>query len=143
MATAREAFLAGDRPADVHVFLHEEAVSDVEALADHGDRVANGVVLVLDGEQARGVFQRSTGIDPMELARQAMDTDGDVDPDCTGGTCPAAGGGKHRARFVFAFAEEQNEEAGGLYAEGPVIHAYVSCSCGESYSDRWVATQSG
>ncbi len=139
MATARESFLAGDRPADVHIYLHENTVSDVEALADHGDRVADGIVLVLDGEQARGVFQRSTGIDPMAFARRAMDTDGEVDRDCAGGTCPEDDGGEHRARFVFAFAEEQNEEAGGLYAEGPVIHAYVSCSCATSYSDKWVA----
>jgi len=145
MTTAREEFLAGDRPADVHIYLHEGAVSDVEALADHGERVDDGIVLVLDGEQARGVFQRATGIDPMGFAREAMDTDGDVDRNCTGGTCPAGdgaggGGGDHHARFVFAFAEEQNEEAGGLYAEGPVIHGYVSCACGERYSEKWVAS---
>jgi hypothetical protein len=150
MTTAREEFLAGERPSDVQVYLHEDAVSDIEALAGHGERVVDGVVLVLDGERARGVFQRATGIDPMGFARQAMDTDGDVDRDCTGGTCPAGGGvdggtggggGDHHARFVFAFAEEQNEEAGGLYAEGPVIHGYVSCACGESYSEKWVASE--
>jgi len=141
MPTAREEFLAGERPADVHIYLHEDAVSDVEALADHGERVEDGIVLVLGGEQARGVFQRATGIDPMGFARQAMDTDGDVDRDCTGGTCPAGGGDDHQARFVFAFAEEQNQEAGGLYAEGPVIHGYVSCACGASYSEKWVASE--
>ena len=140
MRTAREEFLAGERPSDVHVYLHEDAVSDIEALIGHGERVDDGVVLVLDGEQARGVFQRATGIDPMGFARRAMDTDGAVDRDCTGGTCPAGdggSGGEHRVRFVFAFAEKQNEEAGGLYAEGPVIHGYVSCACGESYSEKW------
>jgi hypothetical protein len=143
MATAREEFLAGERPEDVHIYLHEDAVSDVEALSEYGERVEDGIVLVLDGEQARGVFQRATGIDPMGFARKAMDTDGEVDRDCAGGMCPAGEGetgGEHRARFVFAFAEEQNEEAGGLYAEGPVIHGYVSCACGESYSEKWVAS---
>jgi len=141
MATAREAFLAGRRPEDVHIYLHEDAVSDIEALTEYGERVEDGIVLVLDGEQARGVFQRATGIDPMAFAREAMDTDGDVDRDCAGGVCPAGEGDDHQARFVFAFAEEQNEEAGGLYAEGPVIHGYVSCACGESYSEKWVASE--
>ena len=144
MATARGEFLAGERPEDVHIYLHEGAVSDIEALTEYGERVEDGIVLVLDGEQARGVFQRATGIDPMGFARKAMDTDGEVDRDCAGGMCPAGEGetgGEHRARFVFAFAEEQNEEAGGLYAEGPVIHGYVSCVCGESYSEKWVADE--
>jgi len=141
MSTQRAEFLAGERPSDVHIFLHESAVSDIEALSDHGERVEDGLVLVMDGEQARGVFQRATGIDPMGFAREAMDTDGDVDADCADGTCPESNGEDHHPRFVFAFAEEQNEEVGGLYAEGPVIHAYVSCACGASYSDKWVAEE--
>jgi hypothetical protein len=141
MSTQRAEFLAGERPSDVHIFLHESAVSDIEALAEHGERLDDGLVLVMDGERARGVFQRATGIDPMGFAREAMDTDGDVDADCAGGTCPEGDGEDHHPRFVFAFAEEQNEEVGGLYAEGPVIHAYVSCACGEAYSDKWVATE--
>jgi len=139
MTTAREEFLAGERPSDVHIYLDEDAVSEIDALTEHGERVEGGVVLVLDGERARGVFQRATGIDPMAFAREAMDTDGEVDRDGTGGRCPAGGDGDHSARFVFAFAEEQNEEVGGLYADGPVIHAYVSCACGESYSEKWTA----
>jgi hypothetical protein len=136
----RAAFLAGERPDDVLIYLADGAVSDPDALAAHGERTGEGVVLVLSGERAQGVFQRTAGIDPMAFARRAMDTEGAVRPDCTGGTCPADGsGGDHRARFVFAFAEEQNEDAGGLYAEGGVIHAYVACACGERYSDRWVA----
>ncbi|WP_436934227.1 DUF5807 family protein [Halovenus marina] len=138
MTTDREAFLAGDRPDDVHIYLHEDAVSNVDALESHGERVEAGIVLVLDGDQARSIFQRATGIDPMAFAQDAMDTDGDVDDDCTGGTCPACGA-DDGARFVFAFAEAQNDDVGGLYAEGDVIHAYVSCECGESYSDKWVA----
>jgi hypothetical protein len=138
----REAFLAGDRPEDVLVYLEESVVSNPEALEAHGRRVAGGVVLVVPGEQARTVFQRAAGIDPMAFAQQAMDTEGEVHPDCTGGVCPASDdrdGDDHRARFVFAFAERQNAEAGGLYAEGDVIHAYVSCGCGRRYSDKWVA----
>jgi len=139
MTTPRAEFLAGQRPTDVHIYLHESAVSNVDALADHGERLDDGIVLVMDGEQARSVFGRATGIDPMGFAREAMDTDGDVADDCTSGSCPQGDGDDHRPQFVFAFAEEQNEEAGGLYAEGPVIHAYVSCACGASYSDKWVA----
>lgn len=137
--TDREAFLAGESPEDVHIFLHDDAVSNVDALVDHGERVEDGIVLVLDGEQARGVFQSATGIDPMAFAKEAMGTDGEVHPDCTGGVCPACG--EDDAQFVFAFAEAQNEEVGGLYAEGAVIHAYVSCGCGEAYSEKWVAAK--
>jgi len=109
----REAFLAGDRPDDVFIYLADDAVSGVDSLAAYG---------------------------PMEFAGRAMGTEGAADPDCTGGTCPADDGtAPHEARFVFAFAEEQNEAAGDIYAEGDVVHAYVSCSCGEAYSDKWVA----
>ncbi|MEF8813769.1 MAG: DUF5807 family protein [Halovenus sp.] len=137
----REAFLAGERVDDVHIYLSDDAVSDPAPLEQYGERVEGGVVLVLDGEQARGVFRSATGIDPMAFAKEAMDTEGDVAPDCTGGICPAAAGGDHRARFVFAFAEAQNEEVGGLYADGPVVHAYVACTCGTRYSDKWLATE--
>ncbi|MFW6382849.1 MAG: DUF5807 family protein, partial [Haloferacaceae archaeon] len=66
-------------------------------------------------------------------------TEGLIDADLTGGTCPEeASGGEHTPRFVFAFAEERNEEVGGIYAEGDVIHAYAHCECGTSYSDKWV-----
>lgn len=147
----REAFLAGDRPDDVLMYFAASAVSDVDALADLGERVEDGVVLVVEGDSGRSAFQRATGRDPMAFAKEAMGTDGTVWADCTGGECPAAGADDstdetaetsdddHDARFVFAFAEAENEEAGGIYAEGDVVHAYVACTCGESYSDRWVA----
>lgn len=138
MTSDRGAFLAGERPSDVHVYLHEETVSNPEALLDHGERLEDGIALVMDGERARRVFSRVADIDPMELAGQAMGTDGEVDPDCVGGTCPAGTGESHRPRFVFAFAERQNPDAGGLYAEGNVLHAYVVCTCGETYSDKWL-----
>ena len=139
MSTDREAFLAGERPDDVHIYLHERRVSNAEALEPYGERVADGVVLVLGGARARDVFQQTTGIDPMALARTAMGTEGSVAPDCAGGTCPSCG--SDDPEFVFAFAEEQNEEAGGLYAEGAVVHAYAACDCGERYTEKWVADQ--
>ncbi len=139
MSQQREAFLAGERPDDVHIYIDESAVSNLDALEAHGERVDGGIALVMDGEQARAVFQGATGIDPMALAQEAMGTDGEVDPDCTDGACPAGDGEEHFPKFIFAFAEEQNEEVGGLYAEGDVIHAYVACDCGERYSDKWVA----
>ena len=138
----RTAFLAGERPGEVLVYLADGAVSDPAALETHGDRVGSGVVLVLDGQRAQQVFQRAAGVDPMAFARQAMDTEGEVHADCTDGVCPARSGPDdrdHGACFVFAFAEKRNEEAGGIYAEGDVVHAYVACACGERYSDRWVA----
>ena len=141
MNEKREAFLAGERLGDVHVYIADDAVSNVDALETHGERVDGGVVLVIDGERARDVFQRVAGIDPIRLAGQAMETEGEVDPDCTGGTCPAGDGPEHEPRFIFAFAQAQNEDVGGLYAEGDVIHAYVACSCGEYYSEKWVAQQ--
>ncbi|MEF8786252.1 MAG: DUF5807 family protein [Haloarculaceae archaeon] len=137
----RAAFLAGDRPEDVFIYLDEAAVSNPEALEAHGERVDGGLVLVLAGDKARSVFQQAAGIDPMAFAKEAMGTEGTIDADCTGGTCPAGDGDDHEARFVFAFAEEQNEEVGDLYAEGDVIHGYVSCSCGTAYSDKWVVGQ--
>ena len=137
MTSDREQFLAGERPTDVHIYLHEDSVSDLDALEAHGERVDDGIVLVMDGEKARGVFQTATGIDPMAFAKEAMGTDGEIDHDCAGATCPE--GEDHQPKFIFAFAEEQNEEVGGLYAEGEVIHAYVACECGARYSDKWVA----
>jgi hypothetical protein len=138
MNEQREAFLEGSRPDEVHIYLDEGAVSNPDALESHGERVDGGIVLVMDGEQARTVFQQAAGIDPMELAQAAMETDGKVSDDCADGTCPGDGD-EHTPQFIFAFAEEENETVGGLYAEGDVIHAYVSCSCGERYSDKWVA----
>jgi hypothetical protein len=135
----REAFLAGDRPDDVQIYLHEDTLSNPGALAAHGESVPDGIVLLLDGEKARTIFQEATGIDPMALAQDAMDTDGDVDRSCTDASCPAADTTTHHPRLIFAFAEPQSEDVGGIYAKGPVIHAYVACACGERYSDRWVA----
>jgi hypothetical protein len=139
----REQFLAGERPDDVAFFLHEAAVSGTDALAEQGERTAEGVVLVVDGEAGRQAFQSVTGIDPMAFAREAMGTEGRVDRDLTGGVCPDSegdGGDRegHQARLIFAFAEAQNEDIEGLYAEGDVVHAYVACECGQRYSEKWL-----
>jgi hypothetical protein len=133
----REQFLAGERPEDVALFLADSFVEGDGGLADHGEAVADGVVLVVEGEQGRSVFKTATGMDAMGFAKQAMGTDGDVARDLSGGTCPECADGG--TEFVFAFAEEQNEEVGGLYAEGDVIHAYGYCECGTAYADKWVA----
>ncbi|WP_267163896.1 DUF5807 family protein [Halovenus salina] len=137
MNAQREGFLAGERPEDVHIYIAAEAVSNMAALEEHGERVEDGIALVMEGDQARSVFQSATGIDPMALAQEAMGVDGTVTADCADATCPVDGG--HEPRLIFSFAEAQNEEVGGLYAEGDVIHAYVACECGERYSDKWVA----
>lgn len=133
----REAFLAGDRPDHVAIFLSEAAVDGIETLAERGEPIDDGVLLVVDGERGRGAFQAATGHDPMTLARRATGTTGEIEPDLSGGVCPDCG--SEDARFVFAFAEERNEDAGGLYAEGEVIHAYALCTCGTAYSERWLA----
>jgi hypothetical protein len=142
MDTLRREFLDGERPDHVLVYVAEGAVDDPDALAAHGERVDDGVVLVLEAERGQTVFERATGIGAMDFAGAAMDTEGDVAPDCAGGDCPTAhpeDPDDHPVRLLFAFAEEENDEAGGVYAEGDVIHAYTACDCGTTYSDRWVA----
>ncbi|MFW5903337.1 MAG: DUF5807 family protein [Halolamina sp.] len=138
-----EEFLAGDRPEDVALYLSDGFVDDVEKLADYGDSVADGVVIVVDGARGRNAFYAATGNDAMAFAKRAMGTEGTVHPDLTGGDCPDVADDEtqadHETTFVFAFAEEQNEEVGGLYAEGDVIHAYAQCACGTAYTQKWVA----
>ncbi|ARS90613.1 DUF5807 family protein [Natrarchaeobaculum aegyptiacum] len=139
---ARAEFLAGERPDDVALFLASSYVSD-DRLESFGDAVDGGVVIVVDGERGRNAFQAATGVDAMTFAQTAMGTDGEVAADLAGGTCPAAstdGDDDHDVAFVFAFAEAQNEDVGGIYAEGDVIHAYARCECGTAYSDRWNAS---
>ena len=153
MTDACSEFLAGDRPDDVVLFLSDRTVDDPGPLLEYGERVDDGVVLVMDGETGRSVFQSATEMDAMAFAGKAMRTDGVIHPDLTGGDCPKAGpdeddadgtdeedfDGPHYARFVFAFAEEENPDVGGRYADGDVIHAYAHCSCGAAYSQNWTA----
>jgi hypothetical protein len=138
-----DAYLAGDRTDHVALYLSESYVSNLDALADRDDaeRVDGGVVLVVDGEAGRNVFKQLTGMAAMDFGGAAMDNPGHVDSDLFSGDCPNAAGGPddHDTEFVFSFAEAKNEDVGGLYAEGDVIHAYVYCSCGTAYSDKWVA----
>jgi len=132
-------FLRGERLDDVAIFLTEEYLTDQGKMPKVGDRVDNGYVLVVDGDEGRRAFQAGTGMDAMDFAGRAMDTDGEIDADLGGGVCPDRQPDEnHQADFVFAFAEAQNEGVGGIYEEGDVIHAYAHCTCGVSYSDRWV-----
>lgn len=134
-----ETFLAGEAPDHVAIVLAESSLSDPGALDDYAEPIDGGRALVLGGATGRSVFQQVTGQDPMAFARAASDRDGRVERDLAGGDCPDAEGAEpHEPRVVFAFAEAQNEAAGGLYAEGPVVHAYVECECGTRYADKWV-----
>jgi len=136
---ARSEFLAGERPDDVALFLADRVLDDPEPLLEYGERTEEGVLLVMEGETGRSVFQSATDMDAMAFAGKAMRTEGAVDADLAGGTCPkAAEGEDHAVRFVFAFVEEENEEVGGRYGEGDVVHAYAHCECGAAYSENWV-----
>lgn len=138
MPTLRQEFLSGDRLDDVLIFIAESELSD-SGLADHGEQCDAGVVLVLDGETGRSVFERATGLTAMTFAGSAMDTDGTIERDCLGGECPnEQPSSEHRVRFLLAFTEAQNDDVGGIYAEGAVLHAYANCTCGTTYSDKWV-----
>jgi hypothetical protein len=127
-------FLAGERPDDVALFLTHDFLDGEGKVANYGERVDGGVVLVVDGDKGRRMFASGTGMDAMEFARGAMETEGRIDRDLSGGDPPDGGD----VQFVFAFAEAQNEEVGGIYAEGDVIHAYAYSSEGSAFSDRWV-----
>ena len=127
-------FLAGERLDDVALFLADEYLDSEGTIADHGETVDGGVVLVVDGDRGREIFASGTGMDAMAFAREAMDTTGRIDRDLSGGDPPDGGD----VQFVFAFAEAKNEEVGGLYAEGDVVHAYAYSSEGTAFSDRWV-----
>lgn len=137
-AGTRRAFLAGDRPDDVLVYLHEGGVGNPQALAEAAKPVDDGFVLVAPGDEGRAAFQRATGLDPFDFAGTAMDTEGRVDRDLTCGDCPDETDADHYVRFAFAFAEERHEEMDGIYAEGDVVHAYAACNCGTTFADRWV-----
>ena len=141
--TALTAFLAGERPADIAIYLSEAHLQNADALGDHAERVDGGYLLVLDGERGRRVFAKVAGDAPMEFAQEATKREGTVDRDLTGGECPDAGADtdEHAPRFVLAFAQEQTDDVGGLYEEGDVIHAYARCACGTAYSDRWLVDE--
>lgn len=137
------AFLDGDRTEDVAIYLSADRVSNLEALLDRPSAypAGQGVVLVVDGDTGRSVFQRFTGEDAMTFAGEAMGQEGRIDSTLSDGTCPDGTEEDHAPVFVFSFAEEQNAEVGGLYERGDVIHAYAQCSCGTAYADKWVADE--
>lgn len=139
--TRLASFLAGDRLDDVAIYVHDQYLDDDHALTETGIEVENGVVLVVPGDTGRSAFEGATGLDPMEFSKLAMERDGKIDPELAGGDCPdadSADAESHQTEFTFAFAEAENEEVGGLYAEGDVVHAYAHCSCGTNYSQKWV-----
>jgi hypothetical protein len=131
-------FLDGERLEDVVLYLAEDQLDEADKLAAAGEQRENGVVLVIDGEQGRRMFSAGTGMDAMEFAKEAMGEEGQIDLDLAGGACPAGDGEEHELSFVFAFAEAENPDVGGMYADGDVIHAYARCACGEAYSQKWV-----
>jgi len=136
-ARAREEFLAGDRPDEVALYVADDHADP--ALESRGLKTGDGVLLVLPGERGRSAFEAGTGVQAMTFAGQAMGREGRVAETLDGGTCPEAGDDEtHTLQFLLAFAEEQNDEVGGQYADGDVVHAYAQCSCGVAYSDRWV-----
>ncbi|MFC7323640.1 DUF5807 family protein [Halorubrum rutilum] len=138
-----DAFLAGERLDDVVFYLNDAYLDDDSRLRNVGTETDGGVRLILDGETGRSAFEAGTGMGAMEFAKTAMGAEGEIARSLDGGECPFAddAGGDpdgHAVSFVFAFAEAQNEEVGGLYAEGDVVHAYARCACGESYSHKWI-----
>jgi hypothetical protein len=139
-------FLAGDRHDDVALFLTDDYLDSDGKLSSLGEAVDDGYVLVVDGDDGRSAFSAGTGMDAMEFSRTAMEEDGHVHRDLGGGECPEADeedGEDHRVEFIFAFSEARNEEVGGLYARGEVVHAYAHCACGANYSDKWVVGEEG
>ena len=152
-------FLAGERLDDVVFYVSDAYLDDDSRLREVGTETDGGVRLILDGETGRSAFQAGTGMGAMEFAKTAMDAEGEIARTLDDGACPfaddsdadgsgaddpdAASDDDHELRFVFAFAEAQNEEVGGLYAEGDVLHAYAHCTCGESYSHKWVIGDRG
>lgn len=133
-------FLAGERLEDVAIYINDSQLGDDHNLGDAGKAVDTGIVLVIPGEAGRNAFQQATGIGAMEFAKEAMGRDGDIESTLAGGVCPDdEDGDPHDIEFVLSFAEAQNEEVGGLYEEGDVIHAYAHCSCGVNFSQKWLA----
>ena len=134
-------FLAGERLDDVVFYLSDAYLDDDSRLRNVGTETDDGVRLILDGETGRSAFEAGTGMGAMEFAKTAMGAEGTIARSLDDAECPFAEDAPdddHDVRFVFAFAEAQNEEVGGLYAEGDVVHAYAHCTCGESYSHKWI-----
>ena len=134
-----QAFLAGERLDDVAIYIDEGLLGGDHALGTAGTEVDTGIVLVVPGEAGRNAFTQATGIGAMEFAKEAMGRDGEIESTLAGGVCPDTDDEDHTIEFVLSFAEAENQEVGGLYAEGDVIHAYAHCSCGVNFSHKWLA----
>lgn len=132
---SRSAFLAGDHPDAVAIYLADAVLDAPDTLAQYSEQTEEGQLLVIDGDTGRRVFKTATGTDAMAFAKQAMANDGTINRDLGGGTCPDCG--EDTVHILLAFVEEQNEAVGGLYAEGDVLHAYAKCACGTNYSEKW------
>lgn len=135
-------FLAGDRLDDVAIYVSESYMDENMIVANEGEEIPSGVVLVVPGDEGRAAFSQATGLDPMKFAGAAMAREGQILEGLDGGVCPDEDelvDDEHDVEFIFSFAEERNEEVGGLYAEGDVVHAYAHCSCGVDFSQKWLA----
>jgi len=140
-AARREAFLAGDRPDDVAIYLADSFVDDLGRLEKYGVPTDDGILIVVDGESGRNAFHAATGMDAMNFAQGAMGTESEISHELTDGDCPDADDdGEHAVEFVFAFSEDEKDpdEFDGIYTEGDVVHAYAHCTCGTAYADKWV-----
>lgn len=135
MSDKLAAFKAGKRQDDILVYIADTIVDRPARLADVGHRVDDGTVLVLPGESGKTVFEQTVGERAMDFAGRAMETAGEVDNTLDSGDCPACG--RDTIDVLLAFVEPAHPEVGGRYAEGPVLHAYVRCSCTTYYSDSW------
>jgi len=136
-----DGFLAGERLDDVAIYINKSQLGDDHNLGSAGTEVDSGIVLVIPGEAGRNAFEQATGIGAMEFAKEAMGQNGEIESTLAGGICPDDGAddANHDIEFVLSFAEAQNEEVGGMYEEGDVIHAYAHCSCGVNFSQKWLA----
>ncbi|MFC6725952.1 DUF5807 family protein [Halobium palmae] len=74
-------FLAGERLEEVALFLTHDYLDDEGKIANYGEDVEDGVVLVVPGDDGRGMFAAGTGMDAMEFAQSAMGDAGEIHAD--------------------------------------------------------------
>ena len=85
-----------------------------------------------DGSSEPSAVSQADGSEPTAACE-----DGRSEPTAVSEGDDGAESAAHSVQFVFAFAEAENQDVGGIYAEGDVVHAYAQCACGTAYSDRW------
>lgn len=140
MSDSLTAFRDGKRPDDIAFYVADAIVDQPERLKSVGTAVGDGTIFVLPGSKGRDVFKQTTGEAAMEFAGQAMKHSGDIAATLDAGHCPACE--QDAVELVLAFVEQAHPEVGGRYADGPVLHAYARCGCGEYYSDSWSVSPS-